>query len=203
MRKRLAAHTVCARAGYAIFFFGTLLTRWGVHSRVCGPAHPVDGSRPHRWDRRTFFNGKSDIWGQGARLPADLFARTPHATARRGRLEKNSSALPPTLAGAGTTQELGRWSGSPMGAVAASVWPDGRDCRGRVGARLVVARVSWRARTRQLRAVEASLLTSLVSGPAIGVSGCWEMRVVTLGVEGAPCIARSDASADLLVAVCL
>lgn len=45
-------------------------------------------------------------------------------------------------------------------------------------ARLVV----W-ARTRQLRAVEASLLMFFVSGPATGVGGCRVTRAVAFGVE--------------------
>ena len=31
-----------------------------MHSRVYGPAHPRDGSHPHRWARRIFLNGEND-----------------------------------------------------------------------------------------------------------------------------------------------
>ena len=43
-----------------------LLTREGVRSRAYGPAHPVDGSRPHRRARRIILRGKIDAARQGA-----------------------------------------------------------------------------------------------------------------------------------------
>ena len=61
----------------------------------------------------------------------------------------------------------------PTAAIAKSRW-----CRAMRDARLVV----W-ARTRQLRAVEASLLMFFVSGPATGVGGCRVPRAVAFGVE--------------------
>jgi hypothetical protein len=52
-----------------------LPTREGVRSRAYGPAHHMDGSRPHRRARRTFPpNGKSDDACQGA--PAHVPAHT-------------------------------------------------------------------------------------------------------------------------------
>ena len=64
-----------ARAGWSIFILGVALcarqTREGVHSIVHGPAHPVDGSRPHSQARRTFLSGKSG----GARRYAHPIAR--------------------------------------------------------------------------------------------------------------------------------
>ena len=45
-------------------------TREGVRSAACGPAHPVDGSRPHSRARRIFLNGESI----GARRCARLLA---------------------------------------------------------------------------------------------------------------------------------
>ena len=41
------------------------LSREGVHSRVHGPAHHVDGPRPHRWAWMVFQNGESDDVCQG------------------------------------------------------------------------------------------------------------------------------------------
>ena len=68
-----------ARAGWSIFILGVALcarqTREGVHSIVHGPAHPVDGSRPHSRARRTFLSGKSG----GAHRYAHPIARPcPH-----------------------------------------------------------------------------------------------------------------------------
>ena len=45
------------------------VTREGVCFRAHGPAHPMDGSQPHRWARRTFLNGKSDDRRKGAPSP--------------------------------------------------------------------------------------------------------------------------------------
>ena len=41
----------------------------GVCFRAHGPTHPMDGSQPHRWARRTFLNGKSDDRCEGAPAP--------------------------------------------------------------------------------------------------------------------------------------
>ena len=45
------------------------MTREGVCLRAHGPAHPLDGSQPRRWARRTFLNGKSDDRCEGAPTP--------------------------------------------------------------------------------------------------------------------------------------
>ena len=126
------------------------------------------------------------------RLPADLSARTPHAAACRGRLEKKSSALPPTLAGAGATRTITAVAEVSAGVVAHfSMRPCGHDR----GVTLVPwAHRSWWAHAMRFHAMKASLSVLFVSYPASGVCGCWGTRVVTLEAEGAHCIARSDAS---------
>jgi hypothetical protein len=63
-----------AREGWATFILSVApcahRTREGVRSAACGPAHPVDGSRPHSRARRIFLNGESI----GARRCARLLA---------------------------------------------------------------------------------------------------------------------------------
>ena len=57
-------------------------TREGVRSIAHGPAHPVDGSRPHSRARRPFLNGGSIVAlaGVPAHLPAHVHTRrsVPH-----------------------------------------------------------------------------------------------------------------------------
>ena len=83
------------------------VTREGVCFRAHGPTHPMDGSQPRRWARRTFLNGKSDDWREGApappahmchialhRLPDASLARVFVLTVRRRRAPPTTP--PPT-----------------------------------------------------------------------------------------------------------
>ena len=65
------------REGQALFALhrrlGACQTRVGVRSTACGPAHPVDGSRPRNRARRTYPNGENN--GTRAGVPALSHAR--------------------------------------------------------------------------------------------------------------------------------